>query len=130
MKSFIVIASVLLSTSAFSKTLKVDCSNKNGKSLKMVSEIQNINSPQAIKSLKVNGVSQIKFRDISTMPIYKDGTITLKVQFDSKLFSTARIEVTSCTDDFFATGKADMKEYVGGFVGLMPSSLECTCSMK
>ncbi len=130
MKSLIVIVTLFTSSIAFSKTLTVDCTSKNGKSLNMISEILNVNSPQTIKSLKVNGVPQSKFRDISTMPIYKDGTFSLKIQFDSKLYSTAKIEVTSCNDDFFATGKADMKEYVGGFAGSIPLGLDCTCSLK
>ncbi len=57
----------------------------------MVSEIVNINSPQTIKNLFINGASQKNFRDASTMPAYKDGTITLKVQYGNKLFSTAQI---------------------------------------
>ena len=116
--------------SANAKTLKADCSAPSGESLSLVSDIANVNTPQKITSLTVGGAQESAFRDVSAMPIYQNGVLTLKIQFGSRLYSSTELTLTNCTDSFLATGQALLKKYVGGFAGTDNSNLKCSCSLN
>lgn len=124
------IAAVLCSVSAHAKKLSVSCESTTGQSINMVSEIANVNKAQKIQSLSINENEVLKFRDVSKMPIYKNGDISLQIQFGKNLFSSAEITLSHCNDDFEATGKAVIHDFIGGFAGTRLFYLDCTCSLK
>jgi serine protease inhibitor len=130
MNKTVIFLAFFFSLSANAKILSVNCESKNGKSLELVSEIVNVNTPQKIKSLVVNGYEVLSFRDISKMPIYQNGDLSLNIQYGKNLFSSAELSLSKCNDDFEATGKAVVNEYVGGFAGKLPSHMNCSCSFK
>lgn len=130
MKNILISLAILASFAAQAKTLTVGCESKNGNTLEFISDIPNVNTPQTIKSLEVNGTPVSKFRDISKMPIYRSGNIHIQIQFGTNLYSSAELILDKCTDDFEATGSATVQEYVGGFAGTSQSHLTCTCSLK
>lgn len=120
----------LTAVSVSAKTLTVNCHKNNVQNLELVSEIANVNTPQEITSLSVNGEEISQFRDASVMPIYKSGHITMKIQHGNKFYNTIDFSLSNCNDDFEATGKAFVKEYVGGFAGTKSIEMSCTCSLK
>ncbi len=120
----------LLNAIVFAKTLKVNCQSNEGDTLNLVSTIKNSNTPQSIKSLSVDQKKVLSFRDISKMPIYKDGNLSLRIQFGANLYSSAVLTLTKCNDEFEATGKSTIEKYVGGFAGTEQLDMSCTCSLK
>jgi hypothetical protein len=129
MKNIILLIALFGSLAVNAKTLSVSC-KENGKSLEVVSEIKNVNTPQDIKSLIVNGETQDQVKDVSSMPIYNGGNLSIQLQFGSRLYSSANFELQKCNDDFEATGVAELKEYIGGFAGTSFLNMPCTCSIK
>lgn len=130
MKKVMMMMTVLGSLSANAKVLSVNCQATNGKSFQMVSEIANVNTAQAIKSLAVNGQKVSIFRDISRMPIYQNGNLSMEIQFGNRLYSSAQVSLAKCNDDFEATGKAVVKEFTNGFAGTSFVEMTCSCSLK
>lgn len=118
-----------LSFSAHADDLKVTCTGHNHKSVNLHSSIKNVNSPQEIKSLIVNGVEQTNKRDASSRPFYKNGDITLSIQFGRGFFSSVNLSLSKCRDSFEATGSGTLKEYVGGFAGTQNERLNCNCEL-
>src|SRR5687767_1839557 len=118
MKLFLVSALVLVSQQGFAKTLTVDCSG-DGKSVKLVSEIANVNSQPKLKSLEVNGEKPRQSREASTTPVYNKETKTfkLRVNFGQSLFSSVVVTAQDCDDSFTSGGTATLREHVGGFAG-------------
>lgn len=123
------VALFAIAGNAQAKTLTVDCKG-GGETLELVTEIANVRDPQKIQSLVIRDTPIQNFRDISTMPIYKDGDVTLRIQFGKMLYSSVDISVQQCSDDFLATGQATLKLYVGGFAGTSQTAMQCGCSLK
>lgn len=131
MKKALLSLSVLaLCATANAKTLTVDCKGSQGETLQLVSDIANVNSPQVIQSLDIDGSSAYNPKDVSSMPIYQNGTFSLNIQFGPQRYDSVQIKVDQCSDEFLATGEAKLSTYVGGFAGTSLTRMQCTCSLK
>lgn len=131
MKTIILLALVLGAFNVEAKLLSVRCESKlKTKEVEFDSEITNVNKPQSIKYFSVNKSEIKKMKDLSKMPLLKNGVISLQLQYGDKLYNTIQFSLQKCDDSFESSGSAELLESTGGFIGVLSTSLSCTCSLK
>ena len=125
--SFVVLG---LAPVAHSKTLSVSCQDRRGQTVEFASQIANINSPQAIEGLEVNGTSIAALKDVSQLPLFAGSAIRIKIAFGKSLSNSVELNLNNCEDSFRSGGEGVLSKYVGGFAGSERSQLKCTCELK
>lgn len=107
------------------KTLKVSCRNDT-KEMEFISNIQNANSAQNISSFSYDN-KDVNFKDLSKLPYDFDGELKMEISWTK--YNSANFVLNHCDNSFKSSGKAYIKEYVGGFAGHRLSEMNCTCSL-
>jgi hypothetical protein len=119
----------LLAQPSWAKKVSASCTSDRGQSLEFQAELENANAPLKDIYLEVNGEEQVA-RDVSERPVYSKGELKIRVQFGQRFYSSVQMELSNCSDSFEASGKAQLKTYVGGFAGTSLSQLNCSCGLE
>lgn len=129
MKNSVVLIVMLMASMASAKNLKVSCSSQVSK-IQFSASLEDANANLEQISLNIDGMP-VNLRDITKGPVYKgDGAFQIKVLYGPRLYASLEMNLKKCTDPFESTGSGIQNAYVGGFVGLHPYQVKCTCSLK
>lgn len=132
MKSLVLLLITLGASTMFGMTLTASCESGNGRNrIAITAELENIYKAAKLTSVVVEGQTHTSVKDVSQLPLIKNDTLTLDIQFGRPMYNSATFSLQSCQDSFRSGGTATYKTYVGGFAGTSQSpSLTCTCSLK